>query len=196
MGTGRTEVHRGPCHCGKGEFLIEWCEPDHPSVKPGEGQWESSIECAECDDRYAIVERGRRFVLVETVHLERRRNLENELSERRKRFMDRADVRALLQQFEDKLESFRYKAEIFRFLQHHGFYTGGSQATFTKNWSNANKWVRDYIFFPAHVLKAAGALGADTAAFENDIREFERIEADVTAPLPTIGDSIYESRRA
>jgi hypothetical protein len=194
MGTDRFEV-RGPCRCGNGEFFIEWSEPDHPWVKPGQGSWKSSIECAECNSRYSIVQRGGRFELVENVHLERRRNLRNQLMDLRKRFMDRPDVQDLLQQFAKKLDSFRFKAEIYRFLQQHGFYTGGTQATFTRNWDSPTKWLGENVHSPNDVLKVAAFLGADTAPFQIEIREIENLEAETRVPYPTVGDPIYQSKR-
>jgi hypothetical protein len=65
MGTDRTEYLRQPCPCGKGELWVDHCMPDH-GWSPGAYWWEMGVRCNECDQKYAIVDREKKAVLIET----------------------------------------------------------------------------------------------------------------------------------
>jgi hypothetical protein len=186
MGTDRTEVHRGPCYCRNGQFLIERSEP---------GQYESSVECGECNRRFSIIERRNQFVLVENVDIEARHDLRNHTLTLRDTFMHRADVQNLLRRLAATLDSFRYKRHIYRFLLKHGISVEVGPATFVRNWSNATSWVERHITSPKDIHKVAVAL--EYNAIESlvaDLREIERAEARLKVSLPTVGEPIYEHK--
>jgi len=105
--------------------------------------------------------------------------------------MQRADVQDLLLQMAAKLDSFRYKSHIFRFLVKHGFYLGVGRPTFVRKWSNGTTWVEGHIISPEDLHKAATTLGYPTEQFDADLREIERFEGQMRVPIPTIGEPIY-----
>jgi hypothetical protein len=104
MGTDRFTIHRGSCLCGNGNFVVEYCEADHMYARGG---WlESSIECAACEQKYELQEDGKDVVVVRKSDLARRRKLEEEYAAKREEFMSRADVRAILDDFAERLSAF------------------------------------------------------------------------------------------
>ena len=192
LGTDRIAVHRGPCHCGTGEFLIEWCEPDPPSLN--QDRYESSIECSSCNSRFSIMQRGDHFVLVQNAHIDARHDLRNEVLTRRETFMNRADVQDLLTQLSTRLDSFRYRTEAYRFLRKHGFCPHVTRPVFSKQWSSGTEWVERHVTSPEQIHNVTAALGYGAIkVFDADLREIERVESQMKAPIPIVGELIYKS---
>ena len=69
MGTDRSTEFRGPCPCGSGSLVIDFCSPDHSWPVAIPYWYETRFDCAKCSRTYELQQRGRTFVLVERAKL-------------------------------------------------------------------------------------------------------------------------------
>ena len=187
MGSDCSDLHRGPCLCGQGVFLVEECEPDHPFAKASQRWWRSTIECARCQEEYRLIEYGKDIVVVRNADIGDRSAIENRYLEKQKEFVARPDVRALLDEFAQRLDTFRSKAEVYRFLSGAGFFVR-SQAHFTRHWNGGTEWVKS-VRSSKHIHLIMNALGRSHPEISKALAGVDAFRQTLE-PLPRVGQPV------
>ena len=97
------------------------------------------MDCRNCAAIHQIVQQDDVLIIVRRSEIEEREKQRAEGAKVSRSFMARSDVLAVLKCFGEKLDSFRSKAEIYRYLRGHGFHVG-SQSTFSSKWEGGTAW--------------------------------------------------------
>jgi hypothetical protein len=139
MGTDRFEYDRQVCECGEGRFVIDRCEPSFGWADASNRWFEGRVECRNCAGIYEIVQQDNAMVVVTRSDIEEQQRQRDEASEASRGFMARSEVQAVLRRFGEKLDSFRSKAEVYRYLKQLGFNVQ-SQSSFSSKWRGGASW--------------------------------------------------------
>jgi len=189
MGTDRSEVHHGPCVCGKGEVNITFCTPDHPW--PTQSKWfETSVSCKACSKEYSLIEQGKHFVFVKNTDHGRREEYWREYLRRADGLLRWPEVAALLQDLEEVLEGQNSIAACHRLLSAHrlDYYSVG---TFRKKWSGASGWIRNNIS-ASNLKNVMKILGKSDEKVEAELQELEGLYKKHKEPLPIVGEPLID----
>jgi hypothetical protein len=144
MGTERDTVHEGSCLCGKGTFVVDYCNPDHGWPTSTPFWYETSIRCQECNKLYELVEQEKAIVIVEKAEIVNQKELVKQWHLLGNEIMQRPEVNEILRSFITLLRQHGTMAAIHRLLQgaNLDYY---SLATFRKKWLGPEKWVEGNI---------------------------------------------------
>lgn len=189
MGTDRYDEFSCPCTCGKGAFVVEHCEKDHP-WRTATPVWHTArIDCPDCRTVYEIEQRGAPFVLVRLVDVQAHAMLREEARQARERLMAQPEVVAVLNELAEYLDKLPSMAETYRVLIAQRWYYS-SLGTFRKGWSGGASWVRSSMR-PDYLLQASHLTGLSTEAIEPLLAEYEAIHQRASVEPPAVGSPIY-----
>ena len=188
MGTDRFEVFKGGCRCGNGEFIIEFCEPDH--LYPTKSKWyETKITCPKCNSKFSLVDQNGQFILVKNSEIQRREDDLSEWYKNKKAFLKSQKVKKVLKEFENFLSNQPSIAAIYRLLYSAGLVKIG-QSTFTKNWSIPTKWIEVNIE-PKDLLPVLKLLKRTDKEINSEIKDLKKQWDNTQRDLQPIGPPIY-----
>lgn len=190
MGTDRTIKHQGPCQCGQGLFIIEYCFPDHGWPGSERDWYESRIECAECISIYNIEQRSKNFVLVEKRKSQESDEFRRKLDERYKALMQTEDVVQLLNQLEQLLKDQRSVAATFRLLHDAGLTAHSTEGTFRNHWRNPREWIKENIDAKS-LPKIIALLNLSLPSVTNALAEIRALPRPPANPSVAVGLPIY-----
>lgn len=190
MGLDRYEIHRGPCRCGKGEFVVVETEPDHPFARASQRGWEMDITCTDCRGEYGLVIQGDYVIIVRQTDIAAARQRQGEWHEGSKALRQRDDVRAIAARLEGLLEACRSRAEAYRLLQRSGFFLG-SQSTFGRHWKGASEWVKQNLHSPSDIADAMKVVGVDDPGIATEIARLKELGAE--GLLPVVGEPLVRT---
>lgn len=192
MGTDRSEIYSGPCLCGKGEIIINFCTPDHPW--PTQSNWfETDISCKSCSKEFVLIEQGQHFVAVKRSDYDRCQQYMEEYHKESKELMKSQEVIALASDLRELLESQKSIAACHRLLRSHGldYYSIG---TFRKHWLGAAEWVRHNIT-TSNLKNVMKALNASNSVISNKLEMIEELYKKHKEPLPVVGQPLINVSR-
>lgn len=197
MGTDRLPYGEQPCECGRGRILIDRCEPSFGWFDPSQVWFEGTIECPACSATYRLEQQDTALVLVRRVDVEERERKRTDAAEESRRFMARSDVVSVLRRFGEKLDSFRSKAAIYRYLQSLGFHVQ-SQSAFSSKWESgvawASGWRNDY-----EVERAIEGLGESQPQLLEEIVRLRELKPEgkltVVRELARVGEPMDRTDR-
>src|SRR5215213_1344577 len=115
MGTDRYDMHRQPCDCGQGEYVIAYSEPDHPWAR-GKGWWEPSITCPVCAQQFSLVAQDQKFIRVSKLDIADRANTNKQSHNIAEEIRKSETFRAYLEELEHLISSQPSIAAIYRML--------------------------------------------------------------------------------
>lgn len=145
MGTDRDLVYEGPCSCGKGKYIVNFCTPDHPYAKDDQYSYELEITCRECSQKYILEVRGYKTFRMLKSEVEKRRKIEQLYHNKGRQIMEYAKKKGYLEAVKEKIEQLPSVASIYRALKPFlSIYQ--TEATFRKHFTDAGKWVDRNIF--------------------------------------------------
>jgi hypothetical protein len=165
------EVHREPCLCSAGEFVVERCEPDYPFANLSNRSYRASIECGQCSKAYVLRSVGFCYEIVERRILEEERRIDSERSDELRELMCSDDARDVLVAFTEHLSKLN-KIDTHRVLESAGLQVR-SVSSFYGSFVDAATEVRRGVTSPSDVLKVARRLGMPTLELENRLSEIE-----------------------
>lgn len=190
MGTDRIEAYRGPCLCGSGEVVINFCTPDHPW--PTQSKWfETSVTCNSCRSEYDLVEQGNSFVFVDKADVENRKALWAEYSTRSDDLFSWPETKKLLKKLEALLDRQPSMAACHRLLSAHNF-AYESYSTFRKKWNGASDWMRNNVR-TGNLERILELLGKKEPKISKELAKLEALWEKHNAPLPIVGDPLLDT---
>lgn len=190
MGTDRIEAYRGPCICGTGEVVINYCTPDHPW--PTQSKWfETSVTCDSCSTEYDLVEQNNQFVFVSKSDVKRQKGLWAEYSRRSDDLMKSVETRRLLEDLEGLLDAQPSMAACHRLLRAHNL-VYESYGTFRKRWNRGAEWVRRNVR-ASNLDKVLDLLGKMDPTISRELSELEALWNQYKAPLPVVGEPLLNT---
>ena len=117
MGTDRDEVGSGKCPCGKGLITVEKCSPDHGW---GGSSWiEGHLSCAQCSQKYQIIEDSHLPRLVLKSDVAARKAGEKKWGDALRAVQSSTDFTAVESLIDERLRAEPSKAAQHRLLLHH-----------------------------------------------------------------------------
>jgi hypothetical protein len=146
MATDRSLVHEGPCSCNKGEYKVYSCTPDHPNAKADQHWYEFEVICRDCAINYALEVREAKVYRVKKTDLESKKQQENEWYQKTEEIMEYAKKNGYLEALKKKINSMPSVAATYRLLRKY-IYISGTEGTFRRNFSDAEKWIRINIHY-------------------------------------------------
>lgn len=189
MGTDRELEYEGPCKCGGGKYIIEFCEPDHGWSN--KFWYEYGINCKRCAEKYVLNQRGKIFYLVEKKELVRKKKQSEKYQQKSDQLMETEEVETILEKFIDFLDNFPSMAAIHRLLSSEGL-EYSSVTTFRKRWNGGANWVeRNGYYF--HLLEIIKILGITQSNIIEDVNEIKKLSKAADLPPKTIGKPVYKT---
>jgi hypothetical protein len=123
--------------------VIDRCEPSFGWFDPDQVWFEGKLECPDCAATYQCLQQDNALVLVRRAEVEEKERQSADAAEKSRRFMGRPDVVSVLHRFGEKLDSFRSKAETYRYFQSLGFHVQ-SQSAFSSKWRGGASWASGF----------------------------------------------------
>ncbi|MRS02432.1 hypothetical protein EG832_04280 [bacterium] len=117
MGTERDTVYKGPCICGKGLFVVDYCNPDHGWPTSTPFWYETSITCQDCNKLYDLIEQGNAITIVEKKELARQNKLKEQWYRLREDIMRLPEVKEIVRDFVTLLKRQGTMAATHRLLK-------------------------------------------------------------------------------
>lgn len=191
MGTERFEIYKGPCSCGKGEYIVDECCPDHPWAKPHQTWYDQTITCPECRNVYSLEKIDGKIYLVLNSEKRKREAISEKWHDKIKKIKERFESKGHLEALERKIDSMPSMAAIYRELDpvihfHH------SISTFRNHFKAASN-LREWIGWNIHYwsfLSILNWLGRQDSELEKLVDEANRLSNDSKEPLPVIEPAI------
>jgi hypothetical protein len=177
MGDEIREIHREPCICGSGHFVVIEREPDYAFADLSNRSWKGRVECDQCHPKFLIEHRPPHFSVVRRSDVERAKAAQDAAYQRSREFMASPDVMAVKKALITRLESLPSKAAIYRFLNNGGFPAYNTQGTFTRNYADAEGWVRLHVAWPSKIIAVLSLLSRSNASLVAAATELENSEA-------------------
>lgn len=190
MGIDRTGYIRQQCLCGKGEYVVNQTTDDHPYVRPDQFDWELLIECDDCSTKYEMINQDKQAVVVKKSDIKLRDQKQRKYSQRSEEFMESAEVKKHIRNFELFLGSRKTQAKMLDVAVEARIFRG-VLGTFRKHLSERGleKLVRQNVNlnnFP-NVLKV---LGVQDEKLEEKIKAIESLGDEADQPLDIIGEPL------
>ena len=150
MGTERDLIYQKPCSCGKGEFIVVACSPDHPWAKADQTYYEYDIKCAACSSLFEIEYKKGKVYLINKSEIEKKKKINSEYRKKTEECIEYAQRKGYLKMLNDKIDSMPSVAAIYRLLSSLGIPMLGTEATFRRNFKSyrdTHHWAKDNISF-------------------------------------------------
>lgn len=150
MGTERDLIYQKPCSCGKGEFIVVECSPDHPWAKAHQTYYEYKIRCAACSSLFEIEYKKGKVYLITKTEIEKKKQTESEYHKKTRACIEYANRKGYLKMLRDKIDSMPSVAAIYRLLSSSGIHRMGTEATFRRNfksYKDTQHWVGHNILY-------------------------------------------------
>ena len=191
MGTERFEIYKGDCSCGKGNYIVKECSPDHPWAKPHQTWYERTITCPECQKKYSLEEINDKIYLVLNSEKTKREAINQKWHDQIKEIKNHFDSEGHLSALEAAINAMPSMAAIYRELDPlvNFHYTVSTFRKHFKAASNLKKWIDwniHYWSFPSIL----NWLGRKDPEMENLVREARQLWEDSKKPFPVIGPPI------
>lgn len=184
MGTERDTVYEGRCICGKGTFVVDYCNPDHGWPTSTPFWYEFSIRCQECKNQYELVEQEKSVVVVEKAEIVKQNELMKQWHRLGTEIMQHPEVKEILKSFVTLLKQHNSIAAIHRLL--HGanldYYT---VATFRKKWLGPEKWVERNIS-TRDLPRVMGLLSNNNDKILKELAKLDELWKVAKEPLQTV----------
>lgn len=195
VGTDWISLYRGPCRCGKGEFVAEYGTPDHPYPTSSEF-WRLTITCEECNRKYALIQQPGSVVVVPLPAVEERERIRNERYERLRALEQSPKVRAPLDDLAKSLADYT-QAGMHSALEPL-VRVGGTVQTFRRHLKSAGD-LRRWLDLNVHVSdlpKITKYLNRRDADLEREVGQIEALWHRSREALPTDGPPLCPERPA
>jgi len=195
MGTERFEIYNGPCSCGKGEYIVNECFPDHPWAKPHQTSYERNITCPECGNVYSLEEIDGKIYLVLNSEKRKREAISQNWHAKIKEIKEHFESEGHLEALERKIDSMPSMAAIYREL-HPVIHFHHTLSTFRKHFKasiTVKGWIEENIHY-WHLKAVLKWLGRKDPVLENLVREARQLREDSQKNLPVIGHAICNIR--
>lgn len=187
MGTDHFEVHRGPCDCGAGEFIVDCCSPDYGF---SHSEWhETSITCRACKAKFSLVSQDDQIILIKNSEIKEREALRNQVAKLSQNLMKHPDVKHLLANLETLLSEQRSVAATYRLLSSANL-VYSAIGTFRKEWSDPKSWVQRHVH-ARNLPRIMKLLNKRSDVVTTKIDEIEQLSRKIDAPFAKVGDPIY-----
>ena len=183
--TDRQEVLRHACTCGRGEYVVEHCSPDHPWAR---GYWyEADIICPECAAKYVLEVREKKVVRVAKTDVLARAKKETEWHAKLREIEEHADSQGHYDALARWLGSFRSVAAAFRATR--GLMLTTSEGTFRKRFSPTKEWAKRTISY-RELPAALKNVNRTDPVLEDLVKEAETLW-NTSRREPAILEAIY-----
>jgi hypothetical protein len=179
-----------PCPCGAGTMRVTRTEPDH-AWRSSSVSWDGELDCEKCKERYAVIEQGNRYVLVERVHLDERGRHKDEVDRIRAQIEASGSMAAVRRAFAERLAALPSRAAKHRLASSARAASGGD-AWFKGELSRGPEQYAERHITAYNAEHAAAALGIDLGELAGLFDGWRRERELADAKLPTIGEPLYE----
>ena len=188
--TDRSQAYRGPCPCGAGEVIIQYCTPDHPW--PTRSNWfEPKLTCENCNEAYVIEEQGQYFGLFDKREIIEREERSRAYSAAQKNLMATQQSQEVVKKFTEMLDSLPSMAACHRLLSARQLVLE-SYGTFIKRWKGATTWVKDNIRAD-QLNRLAAVVDLHEEYISTAVTDLERLWEESRRPLPFIGTTLFDT---
>ena len=192
MSSDCTEAYRGPCICGSGEVVIEFCTPDHPW--PTKTKWfNHSVTCSRCRSEYHLIEQDSKFVFVRKSDVQEREALRDEYSRRCDDFLTWPETKEVLEQLETLLDDQPSIAACHRLLRSCKL-TSESYSSFCRKWNGAAEWIENNVRV-YNLGKVLELLDKHVSRIANEMVQLEKLREEQGESLPYIGEPLLDTSR-
>lgn len=190
MGTDRIEVFRGPCTCGRGEYAVDECTPDHPYARAHQIWWDTAITCPDCAAQFSLVDRGGTICRVRRSDQAAAAQAQNTWSKRVNQIETSAETAGHYAALGEWLRSFPSVAAVHRAVA--GLVSSTTVATFRKHYSRSDPagWARRNIFY-RNLPVALARISRSDPNLEQQIKDADA--QPKSADVPTL-EVVYQAK--